>query len=131
MDLDVVMKKIVTLAAQNDDIDALWIYGSRAQSCEMDSSDYDIAIAFKNFNLSPTSKLLRPNELAIDWANDLAVDTELISIVDINTVPVYLAFNIVEYGEVIYSSDTGRVFKEQDRIYSRYEFDLKESVNNE
>lgn len=131
MVLDPVMEKIVSLAVKNDDIDALWLYGSRAQDREIESSDYDLAIAFKRFNLSPTNKLLRPNELAIDWADDLAIDTELISIVDINTVPIYLAFNIVENGRVIYSSDTGREFKEQDRIYSRYEFDLKESENNE
>jgi predicted nucleotidyltransferase len=117
MILDSILEKIVSLAAKNDDIDALWLYGSRAQDREVESSDYDIAIAFKNFNLSPTHRLLRPNELAIDWADDLAVNTELISIVDINTVPIYLAFNIVEYGEVIYSSDSGREFKEQDRIY--------------
>ncbi len=130
MILNSMLEQIVSLAAKNDDIEALWLYGSRTQGREIESSDYDLAIAFKNFNLSPTSKLLRPNELAIDWAESLAVNTELISIVDINTVPIYLAFNIVEYGEVIYSSDTGREFKEQDRIYSRYEFDLKESENN-
>ncbi|SQD80146.1 type VII toxin-antitoxin system MntA family adenylyltransferase antitoxin [Moritella yayanosii] len=131
MVFDQMIENIVSLAAKNDDIDALWLYGSRAQDREVASSDYDLAVAFKNFNLSPMNKLLRPNELAIDWADDLAVNTELISIVDINTVPIYLAFNIVEYGKVIYSSDTGREFKEQDRIYSRYEFDVKESENNE
>lgn len=131
MIFDAVIHNIITFAAQNDDIEAIWLYGSRTQNSATQHSDYDIAIAFKNFKLSPTNKLLRPNELAIDWAEQLSMNTDLISVVDINTIPIYLAFNVIEYGEVIYSTKSNRVYKEMDRIRSRYEFELKESKNND
>jgi hypothetical protein len=46
-----------------------------------------------------------------------------LSIVDINTVPVYLAFNIVEYGKVLSSKNKMRELKEVQRIYNQFEFE--------
>jgi len=46
-----------------------------------------------------------------------------LSIVDINNIPVYLAFNIVEYGRVIYCKNKVRELKEIQQIYSQFEFE--------
>lgn len=43
----------------------VWLYGSRATDFYSDHSDFDIAIAFKNFQLSSTDRFLRPNELHV------------------------------------------------------------------
>ncbi|MBL4941385.1 MAG: nucleotidyltransferase domain-containing protein [Colwellia sp.] len=126
-----VISEIIHVAANNDDIAVIWLYGSRAMGSSTEQSDYDLAIAFKNFELSATGKFLRPNELALIWSDDFKLPANLLSVVDINLVPIYLAFNIVEYGEIIYQTKTSRSFKEQNRIYSQYEYQMIESIRNE
>ena len=44
----------------------------------------------------------------------------------IKNVPVYLAFNIVEYGKVICSKNKVRELKEVQRIYGQFEFETIE-----
>jgi len=127
---DTLLKQIALLAFNHSDIQVVWLYGSRANDNFSDHSDFDIAIAFKNFDLSITDRYLRPNELAIDWSIELNVAPELLSIVDINQAPIYLAFNIVEYGFPIYVDGSTRAVKEQSRIYSQYEFQMRESKRN-
>lgn len=122
-----IIESILNLCVQNFDIEVVWLYGSRVNERGGTSSDFDIAIAFKNFNLPIVERFLRPNELAIEWAAKLGLAENKVSIVDINLVPVYLSFNIVEYGKIIYQTDTLRAYREQDRIYSQYEFQMIES----
>ncbi len=125
--MDTKTKQIIELAEKNEDVEVIWLYGSRAQNTAHSESDYDLAIAFKNFKLSHFDKYLRPNELALDWASQLDLTTEKLSIIDINQVPIYLAYNVVEYGKVIYHTRTARAFHEQDRIYSMYDFQMREA----
>lgn len=127
---DMLLKQIKLLAENHSDIQVVWLYGSRANDRFSEHSDFDLAIAFKNFDLSITDRYLRPNELAIDWSNGLNIAPELLSFVDINQAPIYLAFNIVEYGFPIYVDGSTRAVKEQNRIYSQYEFQMRESKRN-
>lgn len=131
VDHDLILRQIKLLASKNDDVEVLWLYGSRATGSYHDASDFDLAIAFRNFDLNPASKLSRPHELAMDWALALDVPMDLISVVDINSIPVYLGFNVVEYGEVIYQQSSARPFKEANRIYSQYEYQMIESKRDE
>lgn len=126
-----IIESIQKLATNNPDIAAVWLYGSRATKNVTAHSDFDIAIAFINFKLSPIEKYLRPNEIAIDWANDLNLATEMVSVIDINQAPIYLAYNIVEDGDVIYQTQTSRVYKEQNRINSQYEYQIRENARDE
>jgi predicted nucleotidyltransferase len=128
---DSIVEKIKTLATNCDDIQVLWLYGSRANGKCSEHSDYDLAVAFKSFDISVTERFLRPNELAIDWAMELGLASNMLSIVDINQAPVYLAFNIVEYGVPIYSDGSAREIKEQTRIFSQYEYQMIETTRNE
>lgn len=128
-DTDDILSAIVSLAAQHTDIEVVWLYGSRAQNTDHANSDYDLAVAFKNFQLSDFDKYLRPNELALEWAEQLGISTEKLSIIDINQAPVYLAYNVVEYGRIIFQDKTARAFYEQDRIYSMYEYQKREASN--
>ena len=119
------------LAENNEDISVVWLYGSRATKNYKPDSDFDLGIAFENFNISATKKYLRPNELEIDWAIELDLPAEMISIVDINQAPIYLAYNIIEDGQVIYQAQTARLYKEQNRIYSQYEYQIIENMHDE
>ena len=112
------------MAEKNDDIEVLWLYGSRAKGCATEISDYDFAVAFKNFGLSVSDKYLRPNLLAMDWSALLNIEESKLSVVDINAVPAYLGFNIVEYGDVLYQEPSMRRVIEMNRIFSQYELPL-------
>ena len=117
-----IIGQIVDLAAENGDISAVWLYGSRSKGTAQQHSDYDIAVAFSNFQLSSVEKYLRPNELALDWSVALKQPESKISVIDISLAPAYLAYNVIETGIVIYSDGTSRVHREQNRIYSQFEY---------
>ncbi|WP_159817998.1 type VII toxin-antitoxin system MntA family adenylyltransferase antitoxin [Colwellia sp. 20A7] len=121
-----IIESIINNAIKIDDIEVMWLYGSQAKGTAHEHSDIDIAIAFKNFDLSDIDRKLRPEELSLIWSDELNLPDGKLSIVDINTVPVYLAFNIVEYGRVINSKNKMRELKEVQRIYSQFEYETIE-----
>ena len=121
-----ILNKITLNASLADDIEVIWLYGSQAKGTAHSQSDIDLAVAFKNFNLSELDRKLRPQELSLILSEQLNLPDGKLSIIDINTVPVYLALNVVEYGRVIYSKNSAREFKETQRIYSQYEFEMIE-----
>ena len=110
------------LALAEPDISVLWLYGSRARASERADSDYDLAIAFKAFDLSASEKSLRPHILLSDWQAALDLPEGVLSIVDINRCPIYLAINIINEAKVIVGKDTSRLMKEEARIRSMFEY---------
>lgn len=116
-----IVDQIATLAANNDDIAVVWLYGSRSSGQEKPHSDYDIAIAFNNFLLPSLERYLRPNELALDWSMNLQISEDKVSIIDINMAPIYLAFDVIDSGIVIYNDGSSRMYLEQNRVYSQFE----------
>lgn len=115
---------IIELAQNNSDVLVLWLYGSRAKGNARPDSDYDLAIAFKQFPKDITERRLRPELLAIDWSNTLKISSEKISIVDINLAPISLAWEIIRDGKVLFANDPLRQVREELRISSMYELDL-------
>jgi len=59
---------------------------------------------------------VRPQELELILSAQLTLSDDKLSIVELNNVPVYLSFNIVEYGRVIYCKNKVRDLKEIQRI---------------
>lgn len=126
-----VLELVNSLAKANTDIVAIWLYGSRAKGTSQEHSDFDFAVAFSNFELTEIAKYLRPNELAIDWCETLCLNNEQLSIVDINQIPIYLAYNVVETGTLIYSTESSRVYREKNRIYSQFEHQVIENRHHD
>ena len=60
----------------------------------------------------------------MDWSALLNIEESKLSVVDINAVPAYLGFNIVEYGDVLYQEPSMRRVIEMNRIFSQYELPL-------
>lgn len=125
------LQNIEQLAKQNSDIAAVWLYGSRAQGRARQDSDYDLAIAFNNFSLNALARYVRPQMLALDWALALHLPEQQMSLVDINQVPIYLAYQIIDTGQLIYSDGSARVWQEIARINSLFEYQLREGQNDE
>ena len=119
-----VINKIIPLAENNPDIAVTWLYGSRANSTATIQSDFDLAIAFNSFPSDPLERRLRPELLAIDWAQALSIATDSLSVVDINLAPIPLAWEVISKGRIIYTKDYLRLYREENRIFSMYELDV-------
>lgn len=121
------INSIVSLAKMDDRIELVWLYGSRAQGSHHQESDFDLAVAFNDHSLSALALRTRPECLAIEWAEHLHLPLNKLSIVDINRIPIALAFNVIEYGELIYNNNPLLFHKELNRINSMFEYQLIES----
>lgn len=54
------LKDLAALAARDNEIAVLWLYGSRAKGTASSGSDYDLAVAFHTFEKDPLERRLRP-----------------------------------------------------------------------
>jgi len=110
----------ITLAKNNAGVEILWLYGSRARGEVGKGSDYDLAVAFKNYIKDPFERRLRPEILALQWGRQLGID---LSIIDINQVPLPLAYTVVQDNTLLYSKNDYRRMIEEQRIMSKWEID--------
>lgn len=122
-----ILMRLQQFAIQNADVAAIWLYGSRAHGRARQDSDYDLAIAFQNFSLEPLVRYTRPHTLALDWACALNLPERMLSIVDINQVPIYLAYQIIDTGQLIYNDGSARAWQEVTRINSLFEYQQREA----
>jgi uncharacterized protein len=118
------LPNIIQLANADNEISILWLYGSRANQTEQAHSDYDLAIAFNLYLKDPLENSLRPEKLRLEWCQQLQCDENLISIVDINIIPIHLAWEVVTKSKVLICKDESRLYHEESRVFSQYELDL-------
>lgn len=111
------------LAKADERVAVLWLYGSRAKGPASEHSDYDFAVAFNTFPDDDWEKRLQPELLAQSWADQLGQEYRRISVVDINHVPLPLAYSIITTGQVLLSKNTLRQAIEENRISSMWEID--------
>lgn len=119
--MNAITDQCLAFAAQNPNIEVLWLYGSQAKGTANDQSDYDFAVAFKNFPEDDWGKRLQPILLAQEWADHLGLPDSKISIIDINHVPIPLAFGVISSGKVLVNKNGLRLAREENRISSMWE----------
>lgn len=120
------LPQITQLAKQCDDISVLWLYGSRASGKQIRASDYDLAAAFTRFiRNSAFERRLRPELLAMEWQQALRLGDFDLSLIDIDRVPIPLAYSVISDGQVIFYRDATRLAQEEKRILSRMELDIE------
>jgi predicted nucleotidyltransferase len=120
-----VIKQLIKLVKQTPEIEVLWLYGSRARNTASQNSDYDLAVAFKSYIEDPIEQRIRPELLAMDWQKELN-QSELniaLSIIDINRVPLPLAYTVIHDNALLYSVNEYRRMVEEQRIMSKWEID--------
>ena len=106
---------IIDTLHHSPSIDISWLYGSRAINKQSDNSDYDIAVALRP---GVTDNFEIIDEIQYKLAGGLDV---VISLVDINRIPVPLAHNIIAQGKVLLCRSDFRLRLEQQRIWSLWE----------
>ena len=113
-----IISLIEALAAESPVIEVVWLYGSRAKGNANEKSDYDLAIAYSKFNDKLASSGYYGDDLAYKWSQKTSVE---ISIIDINHIPVPLAFSVISEGKVIFCRNDLRLHSEESRIWSMWE----------
>ncbi len=114
------IKGIIRMAKNNAEIEVVWLYGSQARNNANNNSDYDLAVAFKSFIEDPLERRLRPELLAMEWNKKLQVP---LSIIDINQIPLPLAYTVVQDNTVLYINNEYRRMTEEQKIMSKWEID--------
>lgn len=120
---DEIIQSCIRLAQENPLVDVLWLYGSRAKGNANADSDYDLAVAFNHFPKDEWEKRLQPENLAIEWTEKLGLSSDQLSVVDINHIPLPLAYSITTTGKVLLVRDSLRLVREENRISSMWEID--------
>lgn len=121
------ISQCIELAKNNANIEVLWLYGSQAKGTATQFSDYDFAVAFKTIKEDALEQRLVPILLAQKWAEALGVNDEKISIVDINHIPVPLAYEITSTGSVLHYKNGLRLAREENRISGMWAEYLEET----
>ena len=118
-------QKIISLASQDIEIDALWLYGSHAKGNAGPDSDIDLAVIFKSRIADVLERRLLPELLAIEWQALLTLPENGLSIVDMDNAPIPLAMGIPQTGQLLMNNNPTHEFNTSRRIMSKWELDYQ------
>jgi predicted nucleotidyltransferase len=117
----VFLAKVCHYIKAHEQIDALYLYGSRAKGTANKKSDWDIAILFKKYIKNPLERHLRPQLLQQDLEQALQTQVPF-SIVDLEIVDPRLQWAIIN-GIRFYDSGDMHVRRIENSICSKIEKD--------
>ena len=120
---ELILSSVIELAANDPEIELLWLYGSRAKGTHSLDSDFDFAIAFQNPEGGSVDSRLRSEIKAVEWSEVVGVSSDLISVLDINLSPLPLAMSVVTSGKVLLAKSGLRLAREENKILSMWELD--------
>ena len=119
-----IVNKIISLIKRHWEVDAIYLYGSRAKGTALESSDWDIAVLFTDYISDDVlERHLRPQEVQALLERELKL-YDKISVVDLEIVPPPLQFNIIRC-QRIYDRGVSHVRRVEYSIYSKIEKDYE------
>ena len=125
--MDTLIAQITEHAQQDDRIQILWLYGSRARGISARASDYDLGVAFSEHD-HVNDRHARIEDLRFQWTQ--IFPKQKISLVDIALVPVPLAYNIISDDHVLFCRDYLRLHSEEHRIWALWSEYQREHKTN-
>lgn len=118
---DPVHQQLVALARANRQLDALWLYGSRARGQVTAQSDYDLAVLFSYYEPDPLERRLTPELLALDWQQQLPGIK--LSVIDIQQVALPLAYTVIQDNTLLFCRNDFARLELERRLMSKWELD--------
>lgn len=122
MPKDKTLIQLVALTKDDDGIQAVWLYGSRARGSASDNSDYDLAILFKQHINEPLINRIRVQELNNKLSSQVNQEVNLI---DISTAPVPLAMTVVTDNSLLLDKNSWLRMRCEQGIMSKWELDYQ------
>ena len=121
---DLILEQIIQLICQYSQVDAIYLYGSRAKGTALEDSDWDIAILFSHFIEDVLEQINRPQHLEAFLQREFKLYDKL-SIIDLELAPPPLQYNIIR-GKKLFDQGVLHVRKVEQSIYSKIEKDYDE-----
>ena len=115
---------IVQIIKTHAQIDAIYLYGSRAKQTTHKSSDWDIAVLFTDYETDLTARALRPQLLEAELERELKLYNQ-ISVVDLETAPMYLQYSIIMSAVKWFDANVPHVRRVEQSILSKWEKDYE------
>ena len=116
-----VIDRMVDLIRANFDVDAIYLYGSRAKGRERPDSDWDLAVLFSVFEADIYERVLRPQRVEEVLQRELFMYDQ-VSVVDLEMAPPALQMNII-MGRRVYDRLVPHVRRVEYSIISKIEKD--------
>lgn len=115
------MTRVIHAHAQ---VDAIYLYGSRAKQTAHEHSDWDIAVLFSDYETDLSTRLLRPQLLEAAIERELKLYNQ-ISVIDLETAPVYLQYSILMSAVKWFDRNVPHVKRVEQSILSKWEKDYE------
>jgi len=105
-------------------VDAIYLYGSRAKQTAHAHSDWDIAVVFRDFEPDVNARLLRPQLLEAALERELKLYNQ-ISVIDLETAPILLQYSILTSAVKWFDRNVPHVKRVEQSILSKWEKDYE------
>ncbi len=117
-------EKICRIIQDHVQVDAIYLYGSRAKHTAMNDSDWDIALIFSQFETDILKRALRPQNIEALLERQLQL-YQRINVVDLETAPMYLQYSIITSAIKWYDRMVPHVRRVEQSILSKWEKDYE------
>jgi predicted nucleotidyltransferase len=117
----VLQERIVEVVLEHAEVDAVYLFGSRASGRTHDQSDWDIGLLFSAYEHDPLERVMRPQHVEAALERTLKLYGR-IQVVDVEIVPPPLQYNIIR-GLLLFEQNTGHIMKIEHSIISKVEKD--------
>ena len=115
---------VVQLIQAHAQVDAIYLYGSRAKQTAHKNSDWDIAVLFTDYETDLNERILRPQLLEAELERELKLYNQ-ISVVDLETAPMYLQYSIITSAVKWFDANVPHVRRVEQSILSKWEKDYE------
>jgi predicted nucleotidyltransferase len=115
---------IVQVIQAHSQVDAIYLYGSRAKQKAHGNSDWDIAVVFSEYESDLVLRFLRPQQLEAEIERMLKLYGR-VSVIDLETAPMYLQYSILLSAQKCFDRNVPHVKRVENAILSKWEKDYE------
>jgi predicted nucleotidyltransferase len=117
-------ENITRVIQDHAQVDAIYLYGSRAKQTAHENSDWDIAVLFSDYETDLSARLLRPQLLEAAIERELKLYNQ-VSVIDLEAAPVYLQYSILMSALKWFDRNVPHVKRVEQSILSKWEKDYE------